>query len=258
MNVTFENDAAALAAVEALTGAVLPVRYRPRFYAALAAPHCVVACARRRDDGALVGALTARFELDQPAEAFVRECTASADDDTADDTRPTPPPLSAIDDVLMRLLTSLLHWFAPPPPLPPRPKRLYLLTLAVRDDARRARVGSRLVEAALAWAREQPLAGACPTAALHVKADNAAALAFYARLGFLQTGPTLLDYYVIDGNRCDGLYLSRPLFASADSVAIAVPAAAALAPPPPLPPPAVVGVVAQEVTLLAWLRSWLS
>jgi ribosomal protein S18 acetylase RimI-like enzyme len=206
--VSFAVDAAALSALRALNDAVLPVRYSDRFYRGLTQLHYAVLCAWRPRDHALLGAITARIELDVGAASFVREFTASPGDAEDDD-----------DDDLLTLLSDLyqavISWFVPrrlahTPAA--KPKRLYIMTLAVREDARRLGVASALLDAALAWvAGGERAQHRCQFAALHVKADNDAAIAFYRRAGFEQAHEPLANYYVINGTPSTALYLARDL-----------------------------------------------
>ncbi|WP_020656002.1 GNAT family N-acetyltransferase [Massilia niastensis] len=82
-----------------------------------------------------------------------------------------------------------------------------ILGMGVHRDHRRAGLGARLVEAAVAWARETP-----PLAwiDLDVLSANHAARALYARTGFVQTGE-IEDLYRIDGESHGSVMMSRRL-----------------------------------------------
>jgi ribosomal protein S18 acetylase RimI-like enzyme len=214
--VSFATDAAALSAVRALNDAVLPVHYSDRFYGGLTQLHYAVVCAWRPRDHVLLGAITARIELDVGAASFVREFTASPDEAPRSHAAATD---AEDDDDLIALLSDLyqavISWFVPrrPARVPEaKPKRLYIMTLAVREDARRLGVATALLDAALEWvAGGERAQHRCQFAALHVKADNEAAIAFYRRAGFEQAHEPLASYYVIDGQPSTALYFSRDL-----------------------------------------------
>ena len=70
-----------------------------------------------------------------------------------------------------------------------------LLGMGVREDLRRAGLGTRLVQTALSWAREHP---AFEWVDLEVLAQNHKARALYARMGFQVTGE-VPDRYRIGG-----------------------------------------------------------
>lgn len=76
-----------------------------------------------------------------------------------------------------------------------------VVTLAVLPEARRSGLGGRLLDAALATARE---AGAA-SMFLEVAADNTAALALYGRRRFQPVGRRA-NYY---GQNCDAVVLRR-------------------------------------------------
>lgn len=82
-----------------------------------------------------------------------------------------------------------------------------LLTLAVAPEARRRGLGRKLVARFLYQAR---LRGA-GTAFLEVAADNAAAIALYARAGFAETGRRRGYYITPEGARVDALVMARAL-----------------------------------------------
>ncbi len=82
-----------------------------------------------------------------------------------------------------------------------------LLTLAVAPEARGRGLGIRLVSRFLYQARLRQ-AGA---ALLEVAADNAAALALYARAGFVEVGRRRGYYRLPDGRAVDALVLRRAL-----------------------------------------------
>ncbi|KAG5190280.1 acyl-CoA N-acyltransferase [Tribonema minus] len=73
----------------------------------------------------------------------------------------------------------------------------YILTLGVLDEYRRAGVGAALLRRCVAAARAEPRCGAV---FLHVITYNAAAMAFYARAGFVRVCE-VSGYYQIDGAR---------------------------------------------------------
>ena len=82
-----------------------------------------------------------------------------------------------------------------------------ILTLAVRPSARRQGLGARLV-------REGAIAAASRGATrlfLEVADDNAAALALYARAGFIEAGRRPGYYSRPDGGRQDALILALNL-----------------------------------------------
>ena len=87
-----------------------------------------------------------------------------------------------------------------------------LLTLAVAPEARQRGLGRRLVARFLYQAR---LRGA-DEAFLEVAADNAAALALYARAGFGQAGRRRGYYRTAEGAAVDALVLRRVLAEPAD------------------------------------------
>ena len=83
----------------------------------------------------------------------------------------------------------------------------FILTLAVRPEARRRGLGARLV-------REGGTAAAARGAArlfLEVADDNAAALALYARAGFSEAGRRPGYYARPDGGRQDALIMALNL-----------------------------------------------
>jgi ribosomal-protein-alanine N-acetyltransferase len=82
-----------------------------------------------------------------------------------------------------------------------------ILTLAVRPDARRAGLASRLVEAAAGLAAR----GGAERLFLEVAEDNAAARALYDRLGFIQTGRRRGYYARAAGRPSDALLLALNL-----------------------------------------------
>jgi ribosomal-protein-alanine N-acetyltransferase len=82
-----------------------------------------------------------------------------------------------------------------------------ILTLAVAPAARRMGLGARLVAGFLALAQTRGAA----TAYLEVAADNAPALALYARAGFAQTGLRRAYYTATNGARIDAALLTRQL-----------------------------------------------
>lgn len=82
-----------------------------------------------------------------------------------------------------------------------------VLTLAVRPEARGRGLGRRLVEAAAQTARENGAAHLF----LEVADDNAAALALYARAGFVETGRRPGYYARPGGVRRDALVMAREL-----------------------------------------------
>jgi ribosomal protein S18 acetylase RimI-like enzyme len=84
------------------------------------------------------------------------------------------------------------------------PGSAWLAGLWVEPDARRAGLGSRLVDAVADWAREQGAA----TLELSVTTNNRAAEAFYARAGFVETGRR--RPLPADPSRTE-VFLSRPL-----------------------------------------------
>lgn len=146
----------------------------------------------------------------------------------------------------------------------------YVMTLGVDAPYRRHGVGAELLRRILAALR----AASCVTAALHVKVENAAACAFYERLGF-RPDPVLgycADHYLIDGAYYDAYRLVCPLQSSwmgwlasklglaTDPLAPSTPAAAAV--PRPLdargggaPPGAGLSVVAPSAMPIAHARS---
>jgi len=83
-----------------------------------------------------------------------------------------------------------------------------LLTLAIAASARRRGTGTALVSQFLAAAR----ARGGYRAFLEVAADNSAALALYARAGFLPGGRRPGYYNPADGRPVDALILTRRLF----------------------------------------------
>lgn len=82
-----------------------------------------------------------------------------------------------------------------------RKARIY--SVVVSPEARGLGIGSRLVEAAEKWARDQE----CEAMKLEVRADNVAARAFYAKRGY--TEAQALPAFYDDG--ADGLRLERRL-----------------------------------------------
>ncbi|MDT8856573.1 GNAT family N-acetyltransferase [Paracoccaceae bacterium Fryx2] len=82
-----------------------------------------------------------------------------------------------------------------------------VLTLAVASVARRQGFGARLVAGFLA----QAAARGAGRAFLEVAADNAAAIALYARLGFVQAGRRRRYFRTPAGDSVDALVLARPL-----------------------------------------------
>jgi ribosomal protein S18 acetylase RimI-like enzyme len=198
-----------IAAVRALNDEALPVRYTAQYYASLldASPaSLIVASAWRAND--LLAAITARFEYDDDASDAGGNGNSNEFDDDDDDN----------DDWWW-----WLRWLLPPRSAaaarsPNAPHRLYLMTLAVRTDARRCGLASRLVQTALEWARATNVR--CRAVSLHVKASNRPALAFYARLGFRQHGPVLPNHYRIAQVPYDGLCLRMPLARDAAVIAL--------------------------------------
>jgi [ribosomal protein S18]-alanine N-acetyltransferase len=81
-----------------------------------------------------------------------------------------------------------------------------ILTLAVRPEARRQGLGARLMQSAMAMA----MAEGAMRMTLEVAADNAAALALYARLRFHQVGRRT-RYYKRAGDEIDALVLATDL-----------------------------------------------
>lgn len=86
-----------------------------------------------------------------------------------------------------------------------------LLTIAVRPDARGAGVGSVLLAAVI----QEAAARRAGDLLLEVRADNAAAIAFYERHGFERL--SIRRRYYADG--VDGVVMRRPLRPSAADVA---------------------------------------
>ena len=84
-----------------------------------------------------------------------------------------------------------------------------LLTLAVAPKARRAGVGSGLMEAFLATSKDKGAASAF----LEVAADNVAALALYGRHGFAAAGRRKAYYIKPDGSKLDAVIMTCPLIA---------------------------------------------
>ncbi|MEW6761280.1 MAG: GNAT family N-acetyltransferase [Pseudomonadota bacterium] len=82
-----------------------------------------------------------------------------------------------------------------------------LLGMGVRHDLRRAGLGTRLVQTALSWAREQP---AFEWIDLEVLAQNHKARALYARMGFHETGE-VPDRYRIGGEQIGEVSMSFKL-----------------------------------------------
>jgi len=82
-----------------------------------------------------------------------------------------------------------------------------LLGMGVRHDLRRAGLGTRLVQTALGWAREQP---GFAWVDLEVLAQNHSARALYARLGFRVTGE-VADRYRIGGAQIGEVAMSFEL-----------------------------------------------
>ena len=82
-----------------------------------------------------------------------------------------------------------------------------LLGMGVRHDLRRAGLGTRLVQTALGWAREQP---GFVWVDLEVLAQNHTARALYARLGFRVTGE-VADRYRIGGAQIGEVAMSFEL-----------------------------------------------
>jgi len=81
---------------------------------------------------------------------------------------------------------------------------LKINNIAIHDDHRRRGLGGRLLRALLAKAR----ALGCETAQLEVRPSNRAALALYARHGFVEVGRRK-NYYQMEGE--DALLLERPI-----------------------------------------------
>lgn len=82
-----------------------------------------------------------------------------------------------------------------------------IVTLAVRPEARRRGLGGRLLDRAVARARDQGVTRMI----LEVAHDNGAALALYAGRGFVQSG-LRRDYYARrDGSRADAMILALNL-----------------------------------------------
>lgn len=79
-----------------------------------------------------------------------------------------------------------------------------IVTLAVRPAARRGGLGGRLLDAAVAGAREQGVVRLF----LEVAHDNAAALALYESRGFTPAGRRPAYYARPDGSRADALILA--------------------------------------------------
>ncbi len=86
-----------------------------------------------------------------------------------------------------------------------------ILTLAVRPDARRSGLGSRLMRGAAGRA----MSAGAERLLLEVAQDNTAARALYARLGFVEAGRRPQYYARPDGPAVDALLLvlilSQPL-----------------------------------------------
>lgn len=82
-----------------------------------------------------------------------------------------------------------------------------LLTIAVAPEARRQGLGRGLLEAALSAARDK----SAEEMFLEVAADNAAAIALYARAGFTETGRRAAYYRQPDGSRVDAVLMARPV-----------------------------------------------
>ena len=82
-----------------------------------------------------------------------------------------------------------------------------VLTLAVAPNARRRGIGARLMAGFIATAQ----ARGATTAYLDVAADNAAALALYAAMGFMQSGQRRGYYTPPCGAPVDAVLLSRAL-----------------------------------------------
>jgi len=82
--------------------------------------------------------------------------------------------------------------------------QLHILNLAVRPDLRRTGIATALLQASLEKARARGLA----EATLEVRPSNQAALAFYRRHGFVQTGRRR-RYYADTGE--DALIMTVPL-----------------------------------------------
>ena len=81
----------------------------------------------------------------------------------------------------------------PPPPADPPPPiaRMHVMTVGVAAPHRGRGLGTVLLGRALAGAADDPAIGG---AYLHAHAPNAAAIAFYERLGFVR-GATVPGYY---------------------------------------------------------------
>ncbi len=82
-----------------------------------------------------------------------------------------------------------------------------LLTIAVAPEVRRQGLGRGLLEAALSAARDK----SAEEMFLEVAADNAAAIALYARAGFTETGRRAAYYRQPDGSRVDAVLMARPV-----------------------------------------------
>ncbi len=82
-----------------------------------------------------------------------------------------------------------------------------IVTLAVRPQARRRGLGGRLLDRAVARARDQGVT----RMVLEVAHDNGAALALYAARGFVQSGRRAAYYARPDGSRADALILALNL-----------------------------------------------
>lgn len=81
-----------------------------------------------------------------------------------------------------------------------------LLGMGVRHDLRRAGLGTRLVQEALAWARGAGFAWVD----LEVLSQNGKARALYVRTGFIETGE-MPDLYRIGGQAVDAVSMSKRL-----------------------------------------------
>lgn len=82
-----------------------------------------------------------------------------------------------------------------------------LLTVAVHPEVQRRGTGAALVAEFLAHAAARGAARAF----LEVAADNAAALAIYARAGFVPQGRRLGYFRAPDGRRIDAIVMARDL-----------------------------------------------
>jgi RimJ/RimL family protein N-acetyltransferase len=73
-------------------------------------------------------------------------------------------------------------------------------------------VGSALIQAAIAWARDQGLHKLC----LEVFSQNTAAIALYRKCGFVEEGHRVKQYRRANGELWDSLLMGLPLETSRD------------------------------------------